>query len=159
MKIAAVLIVLCVCGAAHCDEIDKAFAAQKTPTPVRADVDAAVQRQTNEARERVVERAEEIERRRQEDFRRSQSASSNASSSAPNAQKNNVANDAKSMARQSGTGSVEFVREFWQLANEMKTVVVRCGNGKERSYTFHVKTTRYCTPTMTCNSISNSIMR
>ena len=65
-----------------------------------------------------------------------------------------------SSRRSEAPDTTQRIRSFWPLKGEMEQIFARCGkHGKEVSYTYHPKTSRYCTPLMTCNVDESFIQR
>ncbi len=142
---------------------DKAFEMQEGPANKRLTVDSDVHAEISRKQNAVSERYEEKERARAEEWRRSSDQASTDSGSNDGASMSSgsdrkVKTNSTSPSRKS-TESTVRIRTFWQLKGEVEQVIARCGNGKEVGYTYHVKTTRFCTPSMTCNSDEAWIQR
>ena len=91
-----------------------------------------------------------VETRRQ--FFSSTNSPSSAASSGSPASSGSSRSNPQAGRGSSGSGKVEYVKDFWLLKGEQKQIVIRCPNGVERGYSYFPKTGNYCTPLMTCNS-------
>lgn len=154
------------------NDVDRAFGAQSRPaatrTAVAPEVAASARAQAEEVRQRVQQREREQRERREALDREAalrgdagearEVASDKAGDKAGGKAASRVgAGPAASPERRPAAPVV--IRESWQLAGEMKSLVVLCPNGVERGYTWHTKTGRYCTPMMTCHTSQDWIHR
>jgi hypothetical protein len=107
-------------------------------------------------RQDEVERDKEQERQRQDraalfaELR--SSARQEAASSMPPPRNATSGAAAQQPAGAQRQPEIQVLREHWTLKDEVKSIVIRCGNGAERAYSLFAKTGRYCTPSNTCST-------
>ena len=113
MKAAIAFKLFCLPVAVWADDIDRAFKAQNAPSEVRASVDASVQNQAALARQKVIERALDIERQRAAEMEQYRSSAS-SSSTAPSGKSGVALQSPPSISNgtSKGSGSFAFLCQY-----------------------------------------------
>lgn len=127
---------------------------------VEGSVYSDLEKGESELRSKVMEgdrKAEERNARMNEYEASKESRQSNTpSSTRPNTSQKR----AEDSSRLSDSSRTERVRTFWHIKNEMQQVIAVCGGSKrEIAYTFHPKTSRYCTPMSSCSEDEGWVQR
>ncbi len=137
------------------DDVERAFGAQTSEPAKRLSVDRNVSTAASGAEAAV--RRKVLER----DAERAAAAMSqpNRSVEADRKDRKTPAAAAITVRNIEARRGVEVLRQSWTLKDEVKAIVVRCPDGKERSYQYFAKTARYCTPSMTCNTAEDWVQR